>query len=188
MELCILKFDGSKGADDALSEVLDVEGAENPWLLDVGVVARPLIGRVRFGLTFPDGNSKTLREGDLADAVAEMGGLTGYYLSSLAGPFGSMFGAVNAALDAGAKGSAMEERLLHLEELKKALPRNSSALVFLGDSRACDAMVELFSPYGPEVVRRDATDELRQRLEAIHERLAQEMARSVQAESAPATT
>jgi hypothetical protein len=82
MELCLLKFGGSKGADDALSEVLDAEGTENPWLLEVGVVARPRIGRLRFGLTFPDGTSKTLREGDLADAIAEMGGLTGYYLSS----------------------------------------------------------------------------------------------------------
>jgi len=138
-------------------------------------------------MTFPDGNSKTLREGDLAEAVAEMGGLTGYYLSSLAGPFAQMFGGVNTAMEASARGSALEERLLHLDELKKALPRDSSALVFLGDRRACDAMVELFDGYSPQVIRRDATDELRQRLEAIHDRLTQEMAQSARGEGAAAT-
>jgi uncharacterized membrane protein len=186
MELCLLKFDGSRGADDALSEVLEAEGEENPWLLDVGVIARPLIGRVRVGLTFPDGTSKTLHEGDLADATADMGGLSGYYLSALAGPFSQMFGTVRGALAARAAGSQLEQRLFHLDELKKALPRDSSALVFLGDARACDAMVELFKGYQPQVIRRSVADELRQRLEAFHRRLAAERAAEGQSAGAPA--
>jgi hypothetical protein len=187
MELCILKFDGSRGADDALTEVLEDEGDGNPWLLDIGVIARPLVGRVRFGLTFPDGTSKTLHEGDLADAAADAGGLSGYYLSALAGPLGSMFGTVNAAVASSALGSDVEQRLFHIDELKKALPRDTSALVFLGDKLKCDALVTFFKSYEPEVIRRDAADELRQRLERVHRQLATEMAGQSRSEGAPAT-
>jgi len=187
MEVCILKFEGSRAADDALSEVLEVEGERNPWLLEVGVIARPLVGRVRFGLTFPDGTSKTLHEGDLAEASADLGALSGYYLSAIAGPFGSMFATVNAAMAAEAKGGEIEERALHLDELRKALPRNSSALVFLGDSRRGDALVEMFKDYDPRVIRRDATKELLVRLEALHRQLAQEMVAQGEVQGAPAT-
>jgi hypothetical protein len=188
MEVCILKFDGSRAAEDALAEVLEVEGERNPWLLEVGVIARPLVGRVRFGLTFPDGTSKTLHEGDLAEASADLGALSGYYLSAIAGPFGGMFATVNAALAAEAEGEEAEERLLHLTELRKALGRDSSALVLLGDSRRCDALVDLFKDYDAEVIRRDATKELLVKLQALHRRLAAEMvAQGEAAQGAPAT-
>jgi uncharacterized membrane protein len=187
MEICILKFDDSGGAEDALKEVIDAQADRNPWLRDIGVIARPLIGRVRVGLSFPDGKSQTLHEGDLADAAAELGGYSGYFLSALAGPLGPMFGSVHAALAAGTRASDVEERLFHLDELKKALPRDSSALVFLGSPQACDQMVRMFDSYGPKVIRRDVADELRQRLEALHQRMAQEMAERAQGEGAPAT-
>jgi len=83
MEICVLKLDGSHTAEDALKEQLDAKGDRNPWLYDVGVVARPLIGRVRIVATFPDGNSTTFREGDLTKAVGELGAHTGYYLTQL---------------------------------------------------------------------------------------------------------
>src|SRR5512135_788091 len=77
MEICILKFDGSRAAEEALDEVIDAQAARNPWLHDVGAIARPLVGRVRVRATFPDGKAQKLYEGDLADAIAELGGLTG---------------------------------------------------------------------------------------------------------------
>jgi hypothetical protein len=103
----------------------------------------------------------------------------------LAGPLGPMFGSVHGALAAGAQGSEMENRLFHLDELKKALPRESSALVFIGSTKACDALVQLFNTYGPKVIRKNVENELRARLEALHDRIAQEMA--AQTEGAPAT-
>jgi|GEM_PF-3094263 len=186
MEICILRFDGSRGAERALGEVIDAQGDRNPWLNDVGVVARPLIGRVRVGATFPDGKSKTFHEGDLADAVADMGAYTGYFLSALAGPLGPMIGAVKAATLAGAAGSEVEQRLFHLDELKKALPRDTSVLVLIATPKTCDAMVEMFESYQPKVIRREVADELRQRLEVLHDRLAQQFMQAVQ-EGAPAT-
>jgi len=181
MEICILKFDDTDAAEDALKEIRDAQGDRSPWLHDVGVIARPLLGRVRVELSLPDGKSKTLHEGDLADATAEMGGLSGYYLSALAGPLGPMFGAVHGAMAAGAGGSELENQLFHLDDLKKALPRESSALVFTGAPEAVDAFVEMFKPYDPKVIRRDLADELRQRLQALHDRIARQMT-----EAAPA--
>jgi uncharacterized membrane protein len=176
MEICILKFDGNHTAEDALKEVVDANADRNPWLHDIGVVARPLVGRVRVGATFPDGKSKTFHEGDLADAIADLGAYTGYYVSALAGPLGSMIGSVNAALAAGERGSEVERKLFHLDEMKKALPRDSSALVLIAQSDICNAMVEMFKSYSPKVVRRQVAEELRQRLEALHDRLAEQFA------------
>src|SRR5262245_11195523 len=186
MEICILKFEGSHSAEDALKDVTDAQGDRNPWLHEVGMVARPLIGRVRIGATFPDGRSSTFHEGDLADAVSDLGAYTGYFVSQLAGPLGSMFGSVNAAIAASEYGSEAEQRLFHLGELKKALSRDSSALVLVANSDICDAMVEAFKLYEPKVIRRDVAEELRQRLDALHGRLAQAV-QQARAEGAPAT-
>jgi uncharacterized membrane protein len=175
MELCLLKFDGSHAAEDALYEMTDSMGDGTPWLHEVGILARPLVGRVRVVATFPDGTSNTLHEGDLADAVSGLGALTGYYVSALAGPLGSMIGSVNAGLAASTLGSETEQRLFRLDEVKKALPRDSSALALVADKKICDEMVETFKTFNPKVIRRDVADELRKRLETLHQRLSQQV-------------
>jgi uncharacterized membrane protein len=175
MELCILKFEGSHGAEDALKVVTDAQADRNPWLHEVAMVARPLIGRVRIGATFPDGKSNTFHEGDLADAVSDMGAYTGYFISSLAGPLGSMSRVLKGEAAGGQVGSEAEERLFHLTEIKKALPRDSSALVLIADPKICDQMVELFTSYEPTVIRRDVAEELQQRLDGLHHKVAQDI-------------
>jgi uncharacterized membrane protein len=186
MEICILKFPDTSGAQDALKEVVDAQGDRNPWLHEIGVVSRPLIGRVKVTAAFPDGKSKIFREGDLADLASDMGGVTGYFLSLLAGPLGPMIGAVKASTLAGAAAGDAEAKLFHLDELKKALPRESSALVLIAEPKTCDAMVELFNEYDPQVIRRDVADELRKRLEGLHERVAEKLRQTIE-EGAPAT-
>ena len=186
MELCILKFDGSRAAGDALHEVTDAQADRNPWLHEIGVVARPLLGRVRISATFPDGKSQTFHEGDLAEAVADRGAYTGYFISALAGPLAAMSGSLRGESAAGAIGSEAEQRLFHLDEVKKALPRDSSALALIADEKTCDTMVDLFQSYEPKVIRRDVADELRQRLQDVHQSLVQRISQS-QAAGAPAT-
>src|SRR5262245_16926101 len=127
MELCILKFDGSRSAGDALREVSDAQADRNSWLHEVGVVARPLVGRVRISATFPDGKSQTFHEGDLTDAIAGLGAYTGYYISALTGPLSMLGNTVRGEVAGDTAGSEAEERLFHLDEIKKALPRDSSA-------------------------------------------------------------
>jgi hypothetical protein len=186
MEICVLKFDGSTGAEDALKEQVDAQGDRNPWLYDVGVIARPLIGRVRIGATFPDGDSVKFHEGDLSKAAGELGAHTGYYLTQLIGLRASRIGAAVKGSSAGKSvGKEMENELFHIDAIKEALPRDSSALVLVADAKLCDTMVETFKSYEPQVVRRDVGDELRKQLLAVHDQVAQEFAQAA-AESAAA--
>jgi hypothetical protein len=180
MEICILKFDGSHAAEDALKEQIDAVGDRTPWLYDVGVIARPLIGRVRIGATFPDGNAVTFREGDLAKAGGELGAYTGYYLTQLVATHESRIGAAVKGGSTGKSiGGTVENQLFQIDAIKQALPRDSSALVLVADTKLCDAMVETFKSYEPQVVRRDVTDELRKRLQAYHDQVAQAFAQAV---------
>lgn len=177
MEICVLKLDGSHTAEDALKEQIDAKGDRNPWLYDVGVIARPLIGRVRIVATFPDGNSTTFREGDLTKAVGELGAHTGYYLTQLIGLRASRIEAAVKGSSAGKSvGGAMENELFQIDTIKEALPRDSSALVLVADTKLCDALVETFKSYEPQVVRRDVADELRKRLQAYQDQVAQAFA------------
>jgi uncharacterized membrane protein len=186
MEICILKFDSSHAAEDALKEVLDAQGDRNPWLHDVAVVARPLIGRVRIGATYPDGKSSTFHEGDLADAVADLGAYSGYFVSLLAGPMGSLYRVMNASMAGDALGHEAERKLFHFDEIKKTLKRDTSALVLIAETKTCDQLVQLFKSYRPQVIRKQVADELRKRLETVHQQLVREMA-AEEAEGAPAT-
>jgi Protein of unknown function (DUF1269) len=181
MQLCILGFKGSHAADDAYGEVLEREGDDNRWLLEVGTIARPRVGRVRVGVTFPDGETATLHQGDLTRATADLGGLTGYYISTLAGPFGSMFAAAVAESAGRSLGREAEQTLFHVGDIKNALPRDSSALVLVAGDDTCDALVEMFDSYDPEVIRSTVEPELRARLEALERRVQQ----TVPAESVP---
>ena len=171
MQLCILGFKGSHAAEDAYAEVLELEGEDNRWLLEVGTIARPRVGRVRVGVTFPDGETTTLHEGDLTKAAGDLGRLTGYYVSALAGPFGSMFAAADGASAGRSLGSQAEMRLFRLGDIERAIPRGSSALVLLAEDDACDTLVRMFDSYSPEVLRAEVEPELRARLEALERRV-----------------
>jgi hypothetical protein len=99
-----------------------------------------------------------------------------------------MAGAVNLGLESRVRGQDAEQKLFHLDALKKALPRDSSALLLIGDTKTCDAMVELFKSRQPKVVRRQVADELRQMLNALHQKVAQAAIQAAaQAEGPPAT-
>jgi hypothetical protein len=172
MEIGILEFDGSRSAENALKDVLDARGDRDTWLHEIGVFARPLIGRLRVSASFLD-SAKTYREGDMANTVADLGAYTGYLVSTLAGPFGSMIATVNAALAAGERGSEAKEKLFHIDEIRDKLPRDSSALVLVASPDTIDAMVDAFQSYEPKVIRRDVEEELRKRLETLHRRVAE---------------
>lgn len=171
MQICILGFEGSRAADEAYTEVLELEGEDHRWLLEVGTMARPRVGRVRVGVTFPDGETTTLREGDVSKAAANLGGLTGYYVSTLAGPFGSLSAEAEGASAGRALWSEADKRLFHIGDIEKALPRDSSALVLVAERDACDALVRMFDSYSPKVIRAEVEPELRARLDALEGRV-----------------
>ncbi len=166
MNLCVLGFAGTRTADDAYAEVLKLEPEDSRWLLEIVAIARPRVGRVRVGVTFPDGEFKTVQRGGLTKAGPDLGGLTGHYVSTLAGPFGMLAASEGEAAGAVLESDA-EERLFHLDDVKKALPHDSSALVLIASAAICDAMVKTFAPYSPRVISSTVEPELRARLEVL---------------------
>src|SRR5262249_10315284 len=91
MEIGILKFDGTHTAEDALNEVSDGEGDRGRWLHEIGVVSRPIIGRLTIRASYPETKDAVYREGDIAKKVGAYGAYTGYLLGALAGPFRQAF-------------------------------------------------------------------------------------------------
>jgi hypothetical protein len=53
-------------------------------LHEVGVIKRPLLGRISIRATFADDQSAEVREGDVRSAIAEAGSMTGYLVGSVA--------------------------------------------------------------------------------------------------------
>ena len=175
MEVCILKFGSADGADDALKEVVNAQGDRNPWLYDVGVVRRPLLGRMSIRATFAD-EPPALREGDVKAKFADAGSMTGYLVGSLAGPLHAELAALEGRGQGAGVGKAVEKVLMRTDEIKKNLPRDSSALVLVALPEINDRMVQLFATYSPEVVRKDVAQEMVQNLEAFRQKTLQDIA------------
>jgi len=180
MEVCILKFGSADGADDALKEVVNAQGDRNPWLYDVGVVRRPLLGRMSIRATFAD-EPPALREGDVKAKFADAGAMTGYLVGSLAGPLHADLAAIEGRGQGAGVGKAVEKRLLRTDEIKSNIPRDSSALVLVAPADVNDRMVQLFATYSPEVIRKDIAQEIEQRLETFRQKTLQDIAQQAAA-------
>jgi uncharacterized membrane protein len=164
MEITILKFSGTKDAEEALRSAIDAEGNRRPWLQEVGVVTRPTIGRITIRATYADA---PVKEGDIASKVADAGGMTGYFIGSILGPMHADSAALTGEMRASSLGKALEKEILHTEAIKKALPRGSSALVLVATPQVDDEFVALFKDRNPEVIRRDLEQEVEKRLQEM---------------------
>jgi hypothetical protein len=167
MKLCILKFKKADHAEEALTKLANAQGDQDPWLHEVGVIKRPLIGRISIRATY--GDSPELREGDIASKLTEAGKWTGYLVGSLAGPLHARFGALKAKRAVAPTAKNIEKLLLGTDDIKDLLPRGSSALVLVATPERCDQMAELFSASKPEVIRHDLGDEAQQLLEQLRQ-------------------
>ena len=180
MEVCILKFSSADGADDALKEVVNAEGDRNPWLYDVGVVRRPLLGKMSIRATYADEAPK-LKEGDVKAKFADAGSMTGYLVGSLVGPLHADMAALEGRSQGAGVGKVVEKQLLRTDEIKRNLPRDSSALVLIAPREVNDRMVQLFSAYSSEVIRKDVAQEMEQRLETFRQKTLQDIAQQATA-------
>jgi hypothetical protein len=185
MEVGILKFDGTHTAEDALNEVSDAEADRRPWLHEIGVVSRPIVGRLTIRASYPESKDAVYREGDMAKKVGAYGAYTGYLLGALAGPFRQAFYSLAAEEAAEERVSEAESKLFHIDQLKELLPRGSSALVLIGEPPLIDELVQAFSSYGPKVIRRDVAEELRGRLQALRDQSLQQLEEAAASEGQP---
>src|SRR5215471_805897 len=179
MEVCILKFGSAEGADDALKQVINAEGDRNPWLYDVGVVRRPLLGRMSIRATFAD--EAPTKEGDVKAKFADAGAMTGYLVGSLAGPLHADIAAMEGRGQGAGVGKAVEKVFARTDEIKKNFPRDSSALLLVAPPEVNDRMVQMFTAYSPEVIRRDVAQEVVQRLETFQQKTLQDIAQQATA-------
>jgi hypothetical protein len=184
MELCILAFKGVHVADEALKEMINQHGRTAPWLHDVGVVSRPRIGSLRIGASFPDGRTEEFREEDPEKPAGPTDDLTSYFVSSLAGPLATMFTSVNTAIQARESGKAADDRIGYLDEVRNAIARDGSGLVLVGSEDQCDAMVEMFEPWHPTIIRRSIAGDLQRQLLAVQRMAAKDLQVPAQADAA----
>jgi len=172
MEICILKFSDTHDADKALDEVLEADGSRRPWLHEVGVVKRPLLGKISIRATFGDDEKPTeVKQGDLASRAVEPGAMTGYMIGSLVGPLHADMAALEGADRASYAAAAVENKLMFVDEIKQVLPRGTSALVLVGAEDTNDEFVALFSDFEPEIIRRDVAQEVERRLHTLEDKV-----------------
>src|SRR6266542_3193729 len=86
MEICILTFNSKNEAENTLKEITGGNAGRFPWLHQVGVVKRPLLGKISITATYDDDQPTEIRQGDIASSVEDAGALTGYLIGSLVGP------------------------------------------------------------------------------------------------------
>jgi hypothetical protein len=152
MDLCILTLDGANAAEDALEETLAITGEACPWLHDVGVVSRSALGRLRIMVSplKKGGTPFEYEEGELAARAAEPdSGPSGWRAPPGADSALSQSLGIAAIL-----ARHVERRFFHTRALKTLLTCDSSALLLVSTTETCSAMVRLFAPYHPRVLRR----------------------------------
>jgi hypothetical protein len=162
MEICVLKFKKTNRAEEALTKLADNEKKSHvqPWLREVGVIKRPLVGRVSIHPT----RMPPAREGEMTETRK----WTGHLVSSLAGPLRARVEALRSKTPAATAAEEVEKLVLGIDDLKAIVPRRSSALVLVAAPETCDDMVQSLAPWKPEVIRHEFTTELRQLLEKLH--------------------
>jgi hypothetical protein len=168
MELCILKFKSANKAGRAVTKSVRQHGDRNPWLHEMGVVKRPLIGRISIRATYP--NSDEVREGDLASKLAKVGKWMGYLIGSRAGLLRALVAGFGFKHAISPTAKRLEDQRLGIGDIKDFLPRGSSALMLIASEEICGRMVESFAPWHPEVIRRDVSPGVGRLLEQVHRR------------------
>ena len=158
MEVCILKFKRADKAEESLARLVRERGDQEGWLHEIGVLKRPLVGRISIRATYDD--SPEIREGDVAKAIQQAGKWTGYLVGSLAGPLRARVAELEFKRRLAPAAREIAQLLLGIDDMTEMLPRGSSALVLVASTDICDRMVQVFAPEGPEVMRRGVSAEV----------------------------
>jgi len=167
MEVCVLKFKGTDLADEALNRVASAQATPTTFLHEVAVVKRPLVGRISIRATFGDEEVGEIKQGDIAAQLKEAGAWTGYLVGSLGGPLHAQMSKLEAKRIVAPAAKELENDLMRIDDIKRLLPRGSSALVLVAAPDNVTRMVELFGTWKPEVIRREISREVEMRLEEL---------------------
>ena len=153
MEMAVVTFDGAHKAEKALSGLRASQ--DDAWLTEVAVLEHHRGGRFSMKATTPDYGEK-----GHVGAGATVGGLTGMALGAIAGPLGIIFWGTMGAATGGAAGDTGSSGAFDplVEQVKDALPRNSSALILVAEPSTAEEFIAAAGA-DREVSRQQLTDE-----------------------------
>lgn len=154
VEMAAVAFDGTHTAEMELSALRT--SRDDPWLNEVAVLEHHSGGRFSMKATSPDYGDE-----DHVGAGIAIGGGTGLLLGMIAGPLGLLFWGTMGALTGGAVGASEQPGAFDplVEQVKDALPRNSSALILVAENATAEELVSAVEARGRQVVRQEMTDE-----------------------------
>lgn len=154
VEMAAVAFDGAHTAEKELSAVRT--SRDDPWLTEVAVLEHHISGRFSMKATSPDYGDE-----DHAGAGMAFGGATGLLLGTIAGPLGIIFWGTMGAAAGGALGTPEQTGAFDslVEQVKDALPHNSSALILVAENATAEELVSAVGARGRQVLRQDLTDE-----------------------------
>lgn len=153
MEMAVVAFEGTNTAEQRLSSLRASQ--DDAWLHEVSVLEHHRGGRFSMKATTPDYGE----EGHVG-AGASIGGLTGLALGAIAGPLGLIFWGTMGAAAGGAAGDTGRVGAFDplVEQVKDALPRNSSALILVAEPSTAEELTSAVGA-GGQVSRQQLTDE-----------------------------
>lgn len=154
VEMTAVAFDGAHTAEKELSAVRT--SRDDPWLTEVAVLEHHLGGRFSMKATSP-----AYGDEDHTGAGMAFGGATGLLLGTIAGPLGIVLWGTTGAVAGGALGAPEQTGPFDplVEQVKDALPHNSSALILVAENATAEELVSAVGARGRQVLRQDLTDE-----------------------------
>jgi uncharacterized membrane protein len=158
LEMAAVTFDGTHTAEKELSALRTTR--QDPWLNEVAELEHHVGGRFSMKATSPAYDDK-----DHVGRGMAIGGGTGLLIGMIGGPLGVVFMGTVGAVTGGAMGASKEpadgqgvfEPLV--EEVKDALPHDSSALILVAENATAEKLVSAVGAKGRQVLREDLTDE-----------------------------
>jgi uncharacterized membrane protein len=154
VEMAAVAFDGAHTAERELSALRS--SREEAWLTDVALLEHHVGGRFSMKATSPDYGDE-----DHVGAGIALGGGTGLLLGMIAGPLGLLFWGTIGAIGGAAIGGSDEAGAFAplVEQVKDALPHNTSALILVADNATAEKLVSAVGARGRQTIRQDLTDE-----------------------------
>ena len=153
IEMAVVTFEGTHTAERELSSLR--ASRDDAWLTEVAVLEHHRGGRFSMKATTPDYGEK-----GHVGAGASIGGLTGLALGAIAGPLGLVFWGTMGAMSGGALGDTGSKGAFDplVEQVKDALPRNSSALILAAEPSTAEEFIAAAGA-DRQVSRQQLTDE-----------------------------
>jgi uncharacterized membrane protein len=155
LELAILTFDHTEGAERAFAAIRDAHEGE-PWREELAFVERHRRGRIVVRGTFAGHYLDVDGEGDAIGPDTAIGALTGAVIGAAFGPAGFAAGFVAGGSIGGLieSGHVLEPRGELFEQIRAHVPQGSSGIALLATPEHVDAMLDAFAGRAGRAYRR----------------------------------